>query len=185
MPPIHEKELLAGFDPADADTFAPLVLAYQNMLIAFAGRMLGGSRADAEDVAQEAFLRAFRHLQKRPKDTWEDLRLTPWLYKITLNLCRDRAKEALARGGSSVPVETLASQASDSFDPGLVMAIESAMRRLPPLYHAPVVMRHVDQLAYHEIAAALDVPLGTAKARVHRGTRLLRELLTPLLEEDA
>ena len=159
--------------------FEHLVLAYQNRLFGFALRLTGRS-ADAEDSVQDALVRAYRALKRYPDQRRRTLRLRPWLYRITLNVVRNRA-----RGERAELVELpdrLSADVGDQPEP----AAESAERtrdlarlllRLPDRYRAPVVLRHVQGLSYGEAAAVLDQPVGTTKANVHRGLRLLRAAL--------
>ena len=160
--------------------FEPLVLHYQDRLYGFALRLIGNP-AEAEDCVQDAFVRAYRALRRYPSERRRALHLQAWLYRITLNVVRNRV-----RGPRSAPValdgavaERLAAPASEQPE----LAAESAERRrdlarrvaaLPERYRAGVVLRHVQGLAYAEVAAILGQPVGTTKANVHRGLRLLR-----------
>lgn len=179
---IGKGDPLARFQPSQPDTFGPVVLAYQERLLGFAYRLLGNS-ADAEEVVQDAFVRAFRHLQRRPRDSWEDIELTPWLYRITLNLCRDRGKARARNRTEQLPEEAVleGTGPDPSEEVTLRAALEDAIGSLPLGYRAVVLMRYVDHLTLEEMARALELPLGTVKARVHRGTRLLRQLLATSL----
>ena len=179
----QEADLLAGFHPAQPDTFEPVVLAYQDRLVAFARRLLGNA-ADAEEVVQDAFVRAFRHLQRRPRETWGDIELTPWLYRITLNVCRTYGKARARRRTEELPADGALPGAEEcAAAVALGMALEAALGRLPAHYRTVVLLRYVHQLTYEEVACVLGRPLGTVKASVHRGTRLLRQLLASSLGE--
>ena len=141
---------------------------------------LTGSRADAEDVTQEAFLRAYRALGTYPPERIRELRLREWVWTIAANLCRNRARagqrhpEEAFDGAPAVPdpmpgpeAEALASAGSE--------ALAAHLARLPWAQRSAVVLRHVTGLSYAEVAAALSRPVGTVKADVHRGLRQLRE----------
>jgi RNA polymerase sigma-70 factor (ECF subfamily) len=158
--------------------FEQLVLAYQDRLFGFALR-LSGRPADAEDSVQDAFVRAYRALQKYPEDQRRSLKVRPWLYQITLNVVRNRVR-------SHRPTVELDGQwpSADSERPEPLA--EAAERRrelaglvaqLPERYRAAVVLRHVQDLPYAEIAEILHQPIGTTKANVHRGLNLLRQAL--------
>lgn len=142
-------------------------------------------RHDAEDVTQEAFIRAYRALEGYEPERIRALRLRPWVWTIALNLCRNRARAAARRG----PVSPLFDQATDETGPESE-ALDAAMlsewrRRLGRLsgpQRTAVVLRHVVGLGYEEIAFATDRPEGTVKADVHRGIRRLRSILEE--EED-
>ncbi|GAC1674640.1 MAG: RNA polymerase sigma factor SigE [Candidatus Limnocylindrales bacterium] len=153
--------------------FEALVLAHQDRLFTIAFRT-GGDRHDAEDLVQDAFVRAYRALAAWPAGRIRELRLRGWLTTILLNAGRNRAR--IRR----VPTTELA------FDPGAepaAEAVDSHERRetwtrllaaLSPAQRTAVVLRHVDGLSYAEIATAVGRPEGTVKAHVHRGLAALR-----------
>jgi RNA polymerase sigma-70 factor, ECF subfamily len=186
----------AGGDPAalaaalavDLDgAFEGLVLAYQGRLYGFALRLCG-DRRDAEEIAQDAFVRAYRALAGYDAERIRALALRPWLYQIALNVARNR------RRGARPATVPLAAEGDDDDRPAAppLAADEgqgpeaSAERRatgaalaalvtgLPARYRAAVILRHVEGLSYPEVAAALGQPLGTVKANVHRGVALVR-----------
>jgi RNA polymerase sigma-70 factor (ECF subfamily) len=170
------------------ETFEALVLAHQDRLYSIALRLVGDPR-DAEEAAQDAFIRAYRALATYEPERILELRLRPWLATIVLNLCRSRlarraARAAVARPALSLDATelgTLEPRADDAAEPATT-AVRRAGREawaallmsLPPVYRSAVVLRHVDGLSYPEVATALDRPEGTVKAQVHRGLALLR-----------
>ena len=167
-----------------------LVLAYQNRLYAFALR-LTGSPPDAEEIAQDAFVRAYRALQTYPADRVRSLALRPWLYQITLNVARNRGR-GRGRRLHLVPLDGEEDSAVEIASPderpaAAVERVEQGnelaalVTALPPRYRAAVILRHVEGLSYRELATVLDQPIGTVKANTHRGIKLLRDALS----EDA
>jgi RNA polymerase sigma-70 factor (ECF subfamily) len=168
-------------------SFEALVLAHQDRLYTIAHRFLGNGH-DAEEVTQDALVRAYRAIEGYPPDRRRDLQLRPWLATIVLNLCRNRvARSRVAPGALSLDREAadgsvLPEPAADpAASPAAVVDRREARRRwatlvsqLPPVYRAAVVLRHVDGLSYPELAIALGRPEGTVKAQVHRGLALLR-----------
>ena len=156
--------------------FADLVAEHQDLVFGVALRVVG-NRASAEDVAQEAFVRAYRALKGYPSIRIRELRLRPWLARISLNLARNdrRAKR---------PTESL----DEAFDhplpgDGPVRLAErreehrfwsALLSQLPERYRLAVALRHVEGLTYQEIADALARPVGSVKSDVHRGVRELR-----------
>jgi RNA polymerase sigma-70 factor (ECF subfamily) len=168
-------------------TFEALVGAHQDRLYTIAHRFLGNGH-DAEEVTQDALVRAYRALAGYDGERIRALRLRPWLATIVLNLCRNRATRsrsvpsALSLDAESADGTTLPEPAADpAGSPAAVVDQREARRRwatlvtqLPPAYRAPIVLRHVDGLSYPELAIALDRPEGTVKAQVHRGLALLR-----------
>lgn len=169
-------------------SFEALVLAHQDRLYSIALRLLG-DRRDAEEAAQDAFVRAYRALASYDRERVLELRLRPWLATIVLNLCRSRlarraARTAVARPALSLDATelgTLEPRADSAAEPAATVTRRDAraswaalLLTLPPAYRSAVVLRHVDGLSYPEVATALDRPEGTVKAQVHRGLALLR-----------
>jgi RNA polymerase sigma-70 factor (ECF subfamily) len=169
-------------------SFEALVLAHQDRLYSIALRLLG-DRRDAEEAAQDAFVRAHRALASYEPERIRELRLRPWLATIVLNLCRSRlarraARVALARPALSLDATELGThepRADDAAEPAATAVRRDSreswaalLMTLPPVYRTAVVLRHVDGLSYPEVATALDRPEGTVKAQVHRGLALLR-----------
>jgi RNA polymerase sigma-70 factor (ECF subfamily) len=175
-------------------TFETLVRAHVDRCHAIALRMTGNPH-DAEEIAQDALVRAYRALSGYDPDRIRELRIRPWLATIVLNLCRNRAR---SRAGTppGVPLAVLVETgreppAGDAHDPTR-RAIEGSARdalarhlaALPPRYREPVVLRHVDDLSYAELSAVLGRPEGTLKAQVHRGLALLRAAMAGIDPEE-
>lgn len=180
---------LSGLAAALADdldaAFPRLVHALQEDI--FSGTLrLTGSRLAAEDLTQEAFVRAYRALARYSPDKVRGMQLRGWVWTIALNLCRNRARARHRR-----PTEEPLDEQAAVPDPGPgpeQRALADAERerlarhlaRLPWEMRTAVVLRHVSGLSYTEAAVALDRPVGTVKSDVHRGLRALRRSL----EED-
>ncbi len=168
----------AGVD----DAFPALVRTFQDGL--FSGLLrLVGNRADAEDLAQETFTRAYRSLRDFQPDRIRALRLRGWLWTIALNLTRNRARTASRKPPPvelTIPLEP-AVTAPGPEDSALLAESENEWhRRLAMLgssQRTAVVLRHVVGLSYDEVAEATGRPAGTVKADVHRGLAKLRTLL--------
>ena len=186
--------LLQGLLRREPAAFGALVELYQHRLFNFALRFLGG-REEAEEAVQDAFVKAYRALYGRlPAEKVCNLAISAWLYKITLNVCRDRLRRAVLVTTPLTGAEERA-DASGWWDPAL-SGERAALRAdllqellgLPPRYRAAVVLRLVEGLPYDEVAGILGLPAGTVKSLVHRGARLMRPGLSPwwrgeLLEE--
>ena len=162
--------------------FEALVTAHQHRVFAVALRMLG-NRADAEDAAQEAFLRAHRGLG----DFRGEARLSTWLYAITARLCLSRLGEA-DRRRVRTDEEALAAVPDGGPDPTRAMeeeerasALHRAIAELSDERRMVVVLRDLEGLAYEEIAEVLDIELGTVRSRLHRARMDLREKLERFL----
>lgn len=180
-----EDGLLAGLLRRDPEAFVDLVGAYQDRLYNFAWRYLG-RREDAEEAVQDALLRAHRDLYRRlPPERVQNLALTPWLYKITLNTCRNRVRRRQVPAADLEAAE-VGLAADGGADPALAgeraalrRALEDELRRLPSRYRAAVVLHLVEGLSYPDVAAVLGLPVGTAKSHVHRAAILMRPGLEP------
>jgi RNA polymerase sigma-70 factor (ECF subfamily) len=184
-----DDETLTTRLAADLDgTFEALVRAYQDRLYAF-GLRLTGSPRDAEEIAQDAFVRAYRALTRYPAEQVRTLKLRAWLFQVTVNVARNRARTrrpsetALASldgsrdGLADLPDEDAEQpeQAAERHDEQDRVA--AVVASLPERYRAAVVLRHIQGLSYQEIAAALGQPAGTVKSNVHRGVAYLRAAL--------
>ncbi len=166
--------------------FEDLVLAHQDRLYTIALRVLGDP-GDAEEAAQDAFVRAYRALGGYPPERIRALALRSWLAAIVVNACRNRRRRIADRH----PPRSLTPLLAGGFDPddpapspetisarrGAAAQWANRLAALPRAQRTAVVLRHVDGLAYHEVAAALGVPDGTAKSHVHRGLARLRRIV--------
>jgi RNA polymerase sigma-70 factor (ECF subfamily) len=155
--------------------FERMVNEHQDRVFAFS-LALTGNRHDAEEVAQDTFMRAYRALCSYPPDRIRELKQKPWLHRIALNVVRNRARGARPR-----LVELNGSEPDHAIGPEdgalLKMEMDALAERvagLPVRYREAVVLRHVQELSYQEAADALGQPVGTVKANVHRGLKLLR-----------
>ena len=164
----------------DLDGAFPGFLAHHQDFVYGLALRTARQPADAEDLAQETFIRAFRALQGYGTARIETLRPRGWLATIVGNLGRDRARR---RRPMNAPSDDVTERTADP-GPGpdrLVADRESALAwrtrldALPRRYREAVELRHVSGLGYPELAEALGRPVGTVKSDVHRGVRLLRE----------
>lgn len=169
----------------DVAAFGILVTRYRVRVVALARRMLAAQSPDeAEDVAQEAFVAAY---DKRSSFRCGDP-FRPWLYRIAVNRCLDRLRsqsrhpvlleiasvpEPALSGGD--PVEALLTEEGEKL-------LAAAVAALPPKLRAVFLLRHLDDLSYEEIAAAVGVPLGTVKTHLFRARAELRRALSEYLD---
>jgi RNA polymerase sigma-70 factor (ECF subfamily) len=167
--------------------FPALVAAHQDRLYSIALRLLG-DRRDAEEVAQDALVRAFRAMHDYPKDRVEALRLRPWLASIAVNLARNRRRriddrqppsslEPILDAGFDPPADGRGAPATAADRHETKRELAVALLVLTPAVRSAIVLRHVDGLSVAEVAEALGRPEGTVKAQVHRGLRELRAIL--------
>lgn len=168
------------------NAFPGIVDTYQDALYRFALRLSGNSH-DAEETAQEAFVRAYRWLRAHETEAGQ-LALRPWLYQLTLNVFRNRIRRP--RPATTELDGALELAGDDAHDPPIVAErmeagaeLARVLARLPRRYREAVVLRHVEELSYPEMATVLRRPEGTIKSDVHRGLGLLRAALAPVREE--
>lgn len=137
---------------------------------------LTGNRMDAEEVAQDTFLRAYRALITYPPDRVRDLKQRAWLHQIAVNVVRNRhrgLRPRLVELNGSEPAHGVGPE-EDVMRRAEIDELAARVACLPPKYREAVVLRHVQELSYAEVADALGQPVGTVKANVHRGLKLLR-----------
>lgn len=183
-----DQALVAAAQAGDSDAVAALVHRYQTRIYNFTLAMTGNA-ADAEDLAQETFIRAFRGLRRFRGDS----SFRNWLYRIAANAAHtlrgtrlrqsavwearvesdDVAERQLAGGGESVEQQAIRRQ-----------AIDRALAALPVELRTAVVLHDVEGLEYHEIAEAMDIPIGTVMSRIFRARRRLRPLLSEVRVRD-
>ena len=171
------------------DRFESIVDDYQRRLYGFALRMTG-NREDAEEIVQDAFVRAYRALGKMSPEQRAELRLQPWLYTITLNVTRNRLRskkptnvaldaladpDALLRESHEGPAQpqTIVERDAD------MALVEKALLQLPMHLRAAATLRFIEGRSHPEIAEILNQPIGTVKSHVHRAVRILRRILGP------
>jgi len=155
--------------------FERLVREHQDRIFAL-GFALTGNRHDAEDVAQDTFLRAYRALVSYPPERVRELKSKAWLHRIAVNVVRNRVrgvKPRLVELNGSEPA-TVAGPEEDALRRAEVDELAARVACLPVRYREAVVLRHVQDLSYAEVAHALGQPVGTVKANVHRGLKMLR-----------
>ena len=140
---------------------------------------LTGNRADAEDIAQEAVLRAFKYF-----DRFSGEKARPWLLAIVRNTCtswmaKNRPRHLTLVGDppepeTERPDEAAPSPEQQSERRELKSEIDRAVAGLPPDFREAILLREVQELSYKEIAAILEVPIGTVMSRIARGRKLLQ-----------
>jgi RNA polymerase sigma-70 factor (ECF subfamily) len=175
------KQVIKG----DQDAFAEIVEIYSNSIYQLGYRMLG-NRHEAEDIAQEAFIRAYVNI----KSFNQDLKFSTWLFRIATNLCIDRIRKKkpdyyLDAEVSGTDGLTMYSQLSsnsplpenelESLE--LHETVQKEILKLPEKYRSVIVLKYMEELSLNEISEILDMPLGTVKTRIHRGREALRQQL--------
>ncbi len=174
--PSDEEEVIRQCLDGSEDAFAVLVDRYKAMVYNLAHRMLGDADT-ANDVAQESFIAAYEGLGKFRFGS----KFSTWLYRIALNKCRDHLRAAR----DTVPADDISGTRSD---PGpspekAVSALQDsdllqrALDALPAEYREVIILKHIQELDYAEIAAVTGAGITALKVRAHRGREMLRKLL--------
>ena len=154
--------------------FERLVETHQHRIYGFALN-LSGNPSDAEEIAQDAFIRAHRALEGYDADRVRDLKVSAWLHQIALNVFRNRVRRRLRE---TVPLEAVAEPRANGLGPEDLHDLRSAVLGLPVRYREAIVLRHIQGFNYDEIADVLGVPAGTAQSDVHPGLAIPKEELS-------
>ena len=184
-----DHALINRFKHGDNSAFEEIVLKYQDKTFNLCRYMLGNS-ADAEDAAQEVFLKAYQALPRFQPDA----ALSTWLYRIAVNTCIDRKRIPILESlfGISEEGESLVHDpASDDPSPETLyhakeidLALQEALRRLSPKLRAVIVLKELEELTYEEIAETLGISMGTVKSRIARARDELKKLMQRFREQN-
>lgn len=175
-----DEELVARTVAGDADSFNQLVKRWERPIFALAYRIIG-RHEDARDVCQETFLRAFRALPGFKGQA----KFSSWLYRITLNLCRDwirrRKRTPVVAAPEGIDIIELAAEQGpvESIEElvarrRLSEAVADAMQRLPEEQRTAIILKEYHGLTFQEIADLQACPLSTVKTRLYQGLSVLR-----------
>ena len=173
---LSDRERVLGAARGDLDSFTKLVQEYSNLVYRVALRIVGPE--SAQDASQEVWVRVWQNIKAFRGDS----AFSTWLYKITVNTClnakKQEARRVLRESAAEVPY--LPEPPSDEYDPEAQALGEErreelmrALAHVRPDHRAAVVLRHMEDLPYTEIAEILEVPDGTAKVWASRGRAAL------------
>ncbi|WP_163102523.1 RNA polymerase sigma factor SigW [Peribacillus alkalitolerans] len=178
------KEVLKG----DQNAYSEIVEIYKDKVYQICYRMLG-HRHEAEDMAQEAFVRAYVNIHSFNIN----LKFSTWLYRIATNLCIDRIRKKKpdyyldAEIAGTDGLDMYSQVASNSPGPEtevesleLQDTIQAEIMKLPEKYRSVIILKYIEELSLKEISEILDMPVGTIKTRIHRGREALRKQLSHL-----
>lgn len=186
-----DQQLVERAQRGDKQAFGLLVSKYQRKLARLLSRMIRDP-AEVEDVAQEAFIKAYRALPSFRGDS----AFYTWLYRIGINT----AKNYLVSQGRRAPTSTeIDSEEAEGYEEGdllrdndtperLLMTkqigetVNAAMEALPEELKTAIVLREIEGLSYDEIATVMDCPIGTVRSRIFRARESIAERLRPLLD---
>jgi RNA polymerase sigma-70 factor (ECF subfamily) len=196
LPDDIEAKLVARLIARDPRAFNELVRAYEGRVLGLVLRMLG-NRAEAEDLAQEVFVQVFKAIGSFRGDS----KLSTWIYRIAINLCKNRTKYLKVRHeGEQDELEAVAERVPLGQLRGANVAqvarpdemlggkqveqiVQRAILALEPSFRECLVLRDVEELSYEEIEAITGLALGTVKSRIHRARAMLREIVERELGE--
>ena len=180
-----EKDLIRRAKNGDQDAFGQLVLTHQNKVYTLCVHMVT-NREEAEDLAQEAFLKAWRSLNSFQ----EESSFATWMHRLTTNVCLDHLRKQARRQNISTAVSLddeesgWTEPADHTQDPQRRLEqqeqrelLTKALNELPEHHRRLIIMREVSGLSYQEIADALDADLGTVKSGISRARERLRKIL--------
>ena len=179
-----DQDIITATLRGDIASFGIIVERYWNMVVAMALSRIADA-AEAEDIAQESFLKAYSQLHSLRHPS----RFAGWLSRITLQQCansiRFRARRAKSFGCRATSVECLDGEPAPN--PGLtrdqIHFVRRAVRRLPEKFRILIILRFVEGLSAAQIAQQLGKRPGAIRVRLHRAYKILREDLAPVLEE--
>jgi RNA polymerase sigma-70 factor (ECF subfamily) len=179
---MTDEEIIGHVQQGDTHRFAELVERHQDSVYGLALR-LTGSAVDAEDVAQEAFLKAFRSLAGFKGEA----KVSTWLYRIVYNLGIDLLRKRGRAGGKAVSFDETGDATDDriNVEADVVVAedrerVQSALAALDERYRSVVVMLYYQEMSYEDISTVLDIPVKTVETRLYRARKMLRERLEGL-----
>jgi RNA polymerase sigma-70 factor (ECF subfamily) len=191
-----EAQFVARLVARDESAFNELVTTYERRVFALVFRMLG-RRDEAEDLAQEVFVQVFKAVGSFRGES----KLSTWIYRIAINLCKNRTKYLRVRHAGEqdelealqerLPLDAGAHANVAHIDrPDEMMAgkqvehiVQQAILQLEPTFRECLVLRDVEELSYEEIGAITGLPEGTVKSRIHRARAQLKELVERALGE--
>lgn len=180
--------LITKFKEGDKKAFEQLVHLYQDRVYSLCRHLLGNAH-EAEDAAQDTFIKAYRNL---PKFT-PDASFYTWLYRITVNTCIDYKKRPFFSAlfaRSSDDDKFLAWEVPDELSPERLyeskqmgQALQRALQKISPKLKAIIVLKEMEGLSYEEISEVLDVSLGTVKSRLSRAREELFAAMKKITEQ--
>lgn len=189
---LEDRRLISGLQAGDENAYEQLISRFQTPVYSLAWRLLNDP-ADASDVVQEVFLKIFRNVGSFRGDST----LRTWVYRIAVNEAHNRRRWLFRHRRGETGID-------ESFDDGegrerpltdsgetpfdftmnreAQLLLEEGLAAINPVFRAALVLREVEDMSYEEIAAILEVSMGTVKSRIMRGREALRKYLSNRLE---
>lgn len=176
---VEDSQLIDATLSGDQEAFGTLVVRYQQRLFNAMAHTVG-SREEAEDVVQDAFVQAFVNLNRFEKKS----RFYTWLYRIALNVRCSRARRKRPKALGEAATELAARQpdhsptaAQQAITSERCDQLQAALQELTEEYREIVILREIEQNNYEEISEILDIPVGTVRSRLHRARSQLQTIL--------
>jgi len=177
------------FQNGDTSAFGDIVLKYQDKIYNLCRHMLRNAD-DAEDAAQDVFLKAYQALPKfQPEAS-----LYTWLYRIAINTCLDYKKKPIFEslfGDSGEGERLIHDRASDAPSPEKLyqskqidQVLQEGLEKLSPKLRAIIILKEIEELSYEEIADTLEISMGTVKSRIARAREELRKIMQKFREQN-
>lgn len=177
-----DEALLVAFGNGDREAAEVLTARLAPRVLGFAARMLGGDRAEAEDVTQEAMVRLWKIA---PDWRQGEAKVTTWLFRVASNLCTDRLRKRRSVDIDSVPEpeDDAPGAVAGLIEADRARALDAALAELPDRQREAVVLRHLDGLTNPEIAEAMEISVEAVESLTARGKRTLARILSGRREE--
>jgi RNA polymerase sigma-70 factor, ECF subfamily len=192
----EEAQFVARLVARDEGAFNELVVTYERRVFALVFRMLG-RRDEAEDLAQEVFVQVFKAIDQFRGDS----KLSTWIYRIAVNLCKNRTKYLSRRHANDQDdVDAMADRLPFSAAKGvsvggisrpdelvegmqLEVVVKRAIAQIEPEFREVLILRDVEDMSYEEIAEVTGLADGTVKSRIHRARAQLRAIVEKAMGE--
>lgn len=175
---MTDEELALALQRGDRSSLTPLVERYYDPLLGYLYRLMNGDRMLAQDLVQETFLRVLRAIRQyqHPRP------FRPWLYAIATHIARSHYQRADTRRTLLLEDDFDPPDDADPPDAGVIarqdaQSVAAAVATLPEDQRETLILFYYQALSYQEIAAALEIPIGTVKSRLSISIRRLREQL--------
>lgn len=180
-----DEALMVLYANGDREAALTLTRRITPRILAYAARMLGGDRAEAEDVAQETMLRLWRIA---PDWRQGETKVTTWAYRVATNLCLDRQRARRRKAQTALEDAPDLPSADPSAEGRLVQAdrmaaLQAALGELPDRQRQAVVLRHIEGLTNPEIAAVMEIGVEAVESLTARGKRALSAILAGRRDE--
>jgi RNA polymerase sigma-70 factor, ECF subfamily len=180
---LSDLDCLKRVRQGETDAFETLVRRYQKPIFNLVYRMLG-DYDEAAEIAQEAFLSAYRSIGQFRGDA----NFSTWLYRIAFNHASTRRKSMANWQQRTVPIDTTEPVSDRHFDPAetaerkeIQERVQTALNSLEPDDARIILMKDLQDMAYEDLARTLEIPVGTVKSRLHRARQALKARLAPYL----